>query len=125
VELLDHRLGGGQDQEFENAIISGLAVMGIRPDGGWETARSFTPKLSGMIKLARMLVAQQAWEQAQQTHTPGDYLEELEPMMQQFMTTHGPTPMKWMFDTRSYGLKIQYTTTAEGSIRWNGDEITY
>jgi hypothetical protein len=123
VELLDHPLTGSQGQEFESAIISGLAVMGIRQDGGWETALDFTPKLSAMIKLARMLVAQQAWEQNQSSG--GDCLEDMREMIQRFMTTTNATPMKWMFDTRTYGLKIRYMTTADGLVDWQGDQITY
>lgn len=125
VELLDHSLSGGAEQEFENAIISGLAVMGIRADGGWENALAFTPKLSAVIKLARMMVAQHVWEQAQQTESPEDFLGDMEKMIQRFMTVEHPTPMMWMFHTRTYGLKIRYTTTAEGVIQWKGDEITY
>ena len=36
-----------------------------------------------------------------------------------------PTPMDWIFESRSYGLKIRYTTTASGVIDWDGDQITY
>jgi hypothetical protein len=41
------------------------------------------------------------------------------------MTTMEPTPMKWMLDSRTYGMKIRYSTTAEGLIAWHGDRITY
>lgn len=125
VELFNHPLSGSAEQEFESAIVSGLAVMGIRADGGWENALGFTPKLSAVIKLARMIVAQHAWEQAQQSENPKGFLRAMQEMIQRFMTTAHPTPMKWMFDTRTYGLKIRYTTTAEGVIQWNRDEITY
>ncbi len=33
--------------------------------------------------------------------------------------------MQWIFKSRSYGLKIRYTTTAEGSIQWIGDTVLY
>ena len=32
-----------------------------------------------------------------------------------------PTPMDWIYDCRTYGMKIRYNTTAEGS--WNGKGI--
>src|SRR6187402_354744 len=36
-----------------------------------------------------------------------------------------PTPMDWIYESRSYGFKIRYTTAAEGVIDWKGDEISY
>ena len=36
-----------------------------------------------------------------------------------------PTPIDWIFESRSYGFKIRYTTAAEGVIDWNGDQIAY
>jgi superfamily II DNA helicase RecQ len=125
ITMLDHPLHGQQGQEFANGIISGLAVMGIPERGGWETALTFTPKLSAMIKIARMLVAQQAWEDAEAAPGLSDCFVALRGMILRFMTTMEPTPMKWMMDARTYGMKIRYSTTAEGLIEWQGDRITY
>jgi hypothetical protein len=36
-----------------------------------------------------------------------------------------PMPMDWIFESRSYGFKIRYTTAAEGVIDWKGDQISY
>ena len=33
--------------------------------------------------------------------------------------------MQWLYRSRSYGFKIRYTTTAEGKIQWNGDNVLY
>jgi hypothetical protein len=33
--------------------------------------------------------------------------------------------MDWIFDTRTYGMKIRYATAAGGTIDWRGNEITY
>ena len=49
IELLNHPL---QDNEYQNVIISGLAVMGIRDDDRWLDAKDYTPKYSAIIKLA-------------------------------------------------------------------------
>ncbi len=50
-------------------------------------------------------------------------------MVGAFMTmAHGdqdPTPMQWLYWSRSYGFKIRYTTTAEGKIQWIGDDVLY
>ena len=33
--------------------------------------------------------------------------------------------MQWMLDFRTYGLKIQFNTTTEGTVDWVGDQIVY
>ncbi len=33
--------------------------------------------------------------------------------------------MQWMLDLQTYGLKIHYNTTAEGSIDWVGEQIRW
>ena len=62
IDLLNHPL---KESEYESAIISGLAVLGIRDDGGWLDAEDYTPKYSAVIKLARLMVVQEAYEQRQ------------------------------------------------------------
>jgi hypothetical protein len=64
IALLNHPL---QDNEYKSAIISGLAVLGIRDDDGWLDAEDYTPKYSAVIKLARLMVVQEGYEQRQET----------------------------------------------------------
>ncbi|KAL2044592.1 hypothetical protein ABVK25_012339 [Lepraria finkii] len=45
--------------------------------------------------------------------------------MDRFMVRGSHSPMQWMLDLRTYGLKIHYNTTAEGSIDWVGEQILY
>ena len=33
-----------------------------------------------------------------------------------------PTPMDWIYESRSYGMKIWYTTAAEGTVDWVDDQ---
>jgi hypothetical protein len=36
------------------------------------------------------------------------------------------SPLEYMLDIRSYGLKVYYSTTAEGYINWiSYDELSY
>lgn len=51
-----------QDDEYNNVVISGLAVLGMREDDGWLDAEDYTPKYSAVIKLARLMVVQEAYE---------------------------------------------------------------
>jgi hypothetical protein len=36
-----------------------------------------------------------------------------------------PTPMDWIYECRTYGIKIRYSTTAEGVIEWEGNRVLY
>jgi hypothetical protein len=63
VDLLDHPL---QDNEYKSAMISGLAVLGMRDDEGWLDAEDYTPKYSAAIKLARLMVVQEAYEKKEE-----------------------------------------------------------
>ncbi|OBT70707.1 hypothetical protein VF21_10274 [Pseudogymnoascus sp. 05NY08] len=140
ITLLDHPL---QDNEYQSPIISGLAVLMIKGDKGWHDAEDFTTKYSAVIKLARLMVVQEAYEQRQeQIRTYQSEMTEVEArkeatsyyrlvkqFVSQFMTmAHGgrdPTPMQWIYQTRSYGFKIRYTTPAAGKIQWIWDEVLY
>lgn len=64
IALLDHNL---VDNEYQSAIISGLAVLSVREDKGWENPEDYTPKLSAVIKLARLMVIQMAYRARQDT----------------------------------------------------------
>jgi RecQ family ATP-dependent DNA helicase len=140
IELLDHNL---THSEYESVVISALAVMGMREDGGWLGAEDYTPKYSAVIKVARMLVIQVSYlEQQNKIQTLARHMSEkqararVESMfdlvrrkVQRYMTLvtdkSQPTPIDWIFESRTYGLKIRYTTAAEGSIDWVGDQISY
>src|ERR1700719_909517 len=49
--------------------------------------------------------------------------------VQKFMTLVSEkgrlTPMDWIYECRTYGMKIQYNTTAEGVMEWEGDRVLY
>jgi superfamily II DNA helicase RecQ len=145
VDLLDHPL---QDNEYESAMISGLAVLGMRDDEGWLDAEDYTPKYSAAIKLARLMVVQEAYEKKEEAmqalqarnqereigeaecrRRTSSYYHLISRMVRKFMVMspgdRDPTPMQWIFRARSYGFKIRYTTTAEGCIQWVGDTILY
>jgi len=46
--------------QYKCGIISGLAVMGICKDGGWESPKNYTPIYSAVIKVAWVLVVYQS-----------------------------------------------------------------
>ncbi|KAK4171535.1 hypothetical protein QBC36DRAFT_199116 [Triangularia setosa] len=55
--VLDHAIG---DNEFQNALYSGLAVLGIDVAHRWSSALVYTPRLSAMVTVARMLALYKA-----------------------------------------------------------------
>ena len=140
MTLLNHELG---DDEYESVIISGLAVLGFRDDGGWLNAEDYTTKYSGVIKVARMLVVYRSyieredgykrnrefWDDVQARSRTESMFDIVRRKVQKFMILVSdkgqPTPMDWMYDCRTYGMKIRYNTTAEGVMEWEGNRVLY
>jgi len=140
MTLLNHELG---DDEYESVIISGLAVLGFRDDGGWLNAEDYTTKYSGFIKVARMLVVYRSylereagyetnrrfWDDAQARSRTEPMFDIVRRRVRKFMTLVSdkgrPTPMDWIFECRTYGMKIRYNTTAEGVLEWEGNRVLY
>ena len=60
--MFDHHL---KDREFENGVISGLAVLGLSTSEGdgseWMPAINYTPILAGIITTVRAVVVWRAW----------------------------------------------------------------
>ncbi|PVH68390.1 hypothetical protein DL98DRAFT_441300, partial [Cadophora sp. DSE1049] len=48
--------------EYKSVVISRLAVLGMREDDRCLDAEDYTPKYSAVIKLARLIVVQKAYE---------------------------------------------------------------
>ncbi|KAH8749813.1 hypothetical protein BGZ57DRAFT_1010455 [Hyaloscypha finlandica] len=65
IALLDHH--NLADNEYQSVVISGLAVLGLQEGGRWANAEDYTPKLSAVIKLARLMVIQNAYGIRQQS----------------------------------------------------------
>jgi hypothetical protein len=58
VGMLDHQF---KESHYDSIMLSALAIMGITEDGGWVEPTEYTPKYSGVIKVARMLGLYQSW----------------------------------------------------------------
>ncbi|KAJ0299009.1 hypothetical protein KNSL1_013682 [Colletotrichum chrysophilum] len=142
MAMLDHQL---KASHYDNALISALAVMGISEDGGWVDIRDYTGKYSAVVKVARMLVIQQACSErrdevarlaediGQDAAEDGatSLFQHVRRKVRRFMTrTSGdkdaePTPMDWILETRTYGMHIQFNTASAGVIDWVGDRVSY
>jgi hypothetical protein len=121
IALLDHPLKGDL---FDSTLVGFLAVLGVDP--ARQTFRDpygYTSYLSGLVKMAQMLVALQAVRLAktsQVTH-PADALDE---MRERFLLYGVRAPFGWITRLRTYGKKIQNSTTSMGYIYWSDDEQT-
>jgi hypothetical protein len=59
VAMFDHDL---KDNEYENAMLSGLAVLGTCGEkNGWVPAIYYTPTLAAMITSMRAIIIRRAW----------------------------------------------------------------
>lgn len=121
IALLDHTLKGDL---FESTLVAFLAVLGVDP--ARQTFRepySYTSYLSGLVKIAQMLVALQAVHltRAGAVSHPADALDE---MRERFLLYGVRAPFGWITRLRTYGKKIQNSTTSLGYIYWSDDEQT-
>lgn len=143
IELLDQDL---KDNQYRSILISALAVLSVEEDGSYGDLEEFLPRVSGVIKFARLAVIQKAHrsrakELALEMQQNGRTEEEAEEtveghvarvtfMVERFMIRHpksnrGPKPMDWLIKLRTFGLRIQYTTPIEGQVYWVGDVLHY
>jgi superfamily II DNA helicase RecQ len=137
IAVFDHDL---KDDEYENAMLSGLAVLGAcGMKNGWVPAIFYTPTLAATITSMRAIVIRRAWrarveyiEQQVSNGVDRDVAEEDAPVIHQlaqqdvvkFMTMaefgSQPHPIQTIYTQKMYGLKIRYTTNADGQIGWSG-----
>jgi hypothetical protein len=118
IALLDHELRG---DIFESPIVAFMAALGIdtRNQTYYDPA-NYTTHMSALVKISQMLVAQRAVELAEggQVEHPGDALDE---MRERFLVYGVRAPFGWITRLRTYGKKIQNTSTSLGYLIWSDD----
>ncbi|KAL2015345.1 hypothetical protein VTK56DRAFT_5777 [Thermocarpiscus australiensis] len=142
IALLDHDIG---DNEYQNALYSGLAVLGIQAEYGWRSALVYTPVLSAIVTVARMLVLYKAKgareaevqrrrraageSEAEARRRARSHFDRVREMAQRFMTIVAydgrPSPMDSVLRLRAYGKAIRANTNADGVVDWHGDELLF
>jgi hypothetical protein len=118
IKLLDHELRG---DIFESAVVGFLAALGV--DAANQTYRepsSYTSHLSGLVKISQMLVAQRAVQLADSgdVEHPADALED---MRSRFLMFGVRAPFGWIARLRTFGKRIQNTSTSLGYLIWSDD----
>ena len=118
IALLDHKLHG---KLTDSIIVGFLAVLGINQNrDGFDDAVIYTPKLSGLVKLAQLLVVQHAVveKKAGRTQFPNELVSELQ---DRFMVYGSNSPINWILNLRAYGAKLRDNSTSFGFIYWSDD----
>ncbi|KAL9560637.1 hypothetical protein ACKAV7_015200 [Fusarium commune] len=101
---------------IKSIIISALAIMGLADGGG---------DMDTVGRLQQVMSEEEADEKAE------GLFRIVRRKVRGFMTrTSGeedaePTPMNWIINTRTYGLRIRYTTPGSETIDWRGDQIIH
>ncbi|KAK6433365.1 hypothetical protein LTR95_010457 [Oleoguttula sp. CCFEE 5521] len=139
IAMFQHPLG---DNEYESGLLSGLAVLGACGEkNGWVPAIYYTPTLAAVITTMRAIVVRRAWrmredhiamqvqagiEEAVARQGAPVIHELVQKDVDRFMTMTvfggSPQPMNTIYTQKMYGMKIRYTTNAEGQIGWSGDQ---
>jgi superfamily II DNA helicase RecQ len=137
IAMFDHDLN---DNEYENAMLSGLAVLGTCGEkNGWVPAIFYTPTLAAMITSMRAIIVRRAWrtrmdyvEQQISNGVDRNVAEQEAPVIHRLvqqdvakfmtMTEYGgqPHPIQTIHTQKMYGMKIRYTTNADGQVGWTG-----
>jgi hypothetical protein len=121
IALLDHSLKGDL---FESTVIGFLAALGV--DTAKQTFHElygYTGHLSGLVKMAQMLVVELAVQMADGgavAHTA----DALDSMRERFLLHGVRAPFRWIMRLRTYGKKILNATASQGYIYWSEDEQT-
>lgn len=119
IALLDHEIRGDL---FESPVVAFMAALGIdSKNQTYHEPGSYTTHLSALVKISQMLVTQRAVDLADrhQVQHPGDALEE---MQARFLMYGVRYPFSWIVRLRTYGKKVQNTSTSLGSLIWSGDQ---
>lgn len=139
--MLDHQTKG---HEHESVVISFLTVLSCRSDGLWESYENFTPYLSALIAIFRLIIIYLAWIENEEED---NYLSTQElPASEYYKNLYGLhnlisnkvikfiinkgkgnafTPIQFILRLRNYGLAAQRNTASEGYINWVGDTLLY
>lgn len=142
ISMLDHPLKGNK---YRSVLVSATAVLGVDGDRGWKDALVYTPTISAIVTVAKMLVLYSAAKRRNEhvaeiigrdgfakedaeDLAPGHF-DLVKEMANGFMTltSYGgtPSPIDWLLRLRTYGMKIRFNTNADGVIEWTGDMLLY
>lgn len=138
LALFNHTIDSDED---ESAVLSSLAALGVsRSEDGskralWAEPADYLVNYAAVIKGVRLLIVHQATLFKQGEEEGLDPAEAKQPLfalvrarVRQYASTVSdqtpPTPFDWILDARSYGMKVQFTSTGGVQVAWRGEQLT-
>jgi RecQ family ATP-dependent DNA helicase len=141
ISILDHLT---KDTEYDSILVSFLTVLSIRPDDTWEGYSNFTPKLSAIMAISRLLVVkyavdqrtkaikqklQQGQSQQEAEDNSPSHFELVADMTRRFMVAGGEgvqtTPVQFIIRLRNYGLAAHNNSVTYGSVSWDKEDLIF
>lgn len=141
ISILDHLT---KDTEYNSILVSFLTVLSIRPDDTWEGYSNFTPKLSAIMAISRLLVVKYAvdqrakliqrkrqWGQSQEEaeESSPSHFELVSNITRRFMVGGGEgiqtIPIQFIVRLRNYGMAAHNNTATRGSVSWDKEDIVF
>jgi len=126
IQLLDHSL---PDDEHQSALLSGIAVLGLRPDHlgkGWAQAHDFSPVLSALVTTSKALVVYRSYLERGRGEGPSVY-ELVKDKANRYMRLTGfqefVSPMNRMLRLRTLAVTFARQRNASGMVSWDGDKL--
>jgi hypothetical protein len=113
IALLDQKL---HSKITESIVVGFLAVLSInRERTGFDNPVTYNLKLSTLVKIAQLLITQQAITKSKAGHTK--FLNKLITKMQdRFIVYSSKSPMNWILNLRAYSAKLQDNTTCSSFV---------
>ncbi|KAF4995459.1 hypothetical protein FDECE_12796 [Fusarium decemcellulare] len=141
ISVLDHFT---KTTEYDSVLVSFLTVLAIRNDDTWETYTNFTPKLSAIMAISRVLLVkytvdkraryiQRRIEQGQSREEAEDgspgHFEIMSDMTRRFLVGGAEgwdtTPTQFIIRLRNYGMATDQTRAVSGAVAWEGEDIIH
>jgi hypothetical protein len=132
IALLDQAL---PDDEYQSALLSGVAVLGLKPDcrgGGWAPPHEFSPILSALITTSKALVLHCAYCEREDmllkdSDTAPPVYELVKDMSERFMRLSDYSgracPMNRMLRLRTLARTLAKQRNTPGLVSWEGDKL--
>ncbi|KAL6412376.1 uncharacterized protein AUP68_03578, partial [Ilyonectria robusta] len=141
ISILNHFT---KTTEYQSILISFLIVLSIRSNKTWEIYSNFTPKLSAIIAISRLLLVKYVIDQKvksiQRKRERGQSKEDTEEnspshfkliskITRRFIVRGSQgwdtTPTQFIIRLRNYGMAADSNRAMEGSVSWDRDDTIY
>jgi hypothetical protein len=142
IALLNYDI---RNHEYQNALYSELAILEIGVEYEWQMPQVYTPVLSAVITVNRILVLYKAkrerkdeiwiWQEVNSENAQiaqrkaRSHFHQVKEIMQRFMIIISYDGNLSLMDSilrlRSYGMAIAVNTNAKRMINWHKNELLY